>query len=393
MRFPTRIFSSLLIFSFAFLLLSVSKVSARVITVQQGIATISQDEVVNDDLFIAGQTVEIYGTINGDVYAGAQTIRIGGIINGSLHAGGGMVYLGGKISRSAYIGAGNVSVNGAVIGDSLLVGGGTVNIDTNSSIGGSLLAGTGNIAVYSPVGRNMFIGGGNVDIDSTVGGEVRVGAGSISLGPDARIAKDFYYTVGRDTGTVNISDSATVGGTINKVENKFAGKKDVEQAGKNLPKVFAGIGLVARTISLIGALIIGFLALKLFNKTFSGSANIAAKSFFSSLGVGFLICIAAFPALLILALTGVGIPLAGLLVLILLINIYLAKIVAGLAVGNWLSAKFNWKKPSVYTVFAVGLVVVYLLKMIPFLGFFISLVVLWTGLGSLALYYKSGLKS
>jgi cytoskeletal protein CcmA (bactofilin family) len=382
-----------LVFCFAFLFLSVPPVPAKVISLERGIATVSRGEVINDDLFIAAETVEIYGTVNGDVYAGAGTVRIDGIINGSVHAGGGMVYLGGKVSQSAYIGAGNVSLNSAVIGDSLLVGAGTVNIDTKSSIGGSLLAGTGTISVYSPVKRNVFIGGGNVDIDSAVGGEVRVGAGNISLGPDTRIAKDLYYAMGDNTAQLNISGSATVGGTINQVENKFAAKKDLELAKSALPKALATFRLVANIISLAGALIIGFLCLKLFNKPFSGSASRVINSFFASLGVGFLICVVALPALVILALTGVGAPLAGLLFLILLINIYLAKIVAGLAVGNWLAAKFSWKNASVYAVFAAGLVAVYLFKMIPFFGFFVSLVVLWTGLGALALHYKSSLKS
>ncbi len=42
----------------------------------------------------------------------------------------------------------------------------------------------------------MFAGAGSVDINSAVGGEVRTGAGSISIGPDAKIAKDLYYSMG-----------------------------------------------------------------------------------------------------------------------------------------------------------------------------------------------------
>ncbi len=120
-----------------------TKVSARVISVEKGTVTISKTEVINDDLFIAAQTVEIYGTINGDVYAGAEIVRIDGIINGTLHAGAGIVYLSGRISQNAYIGAGSVIVNKAVIGDSLLVGAGNASVDADSSIGGSISGGNG----------------------------------------------------------------------------------------------------------------------------------------------------------------------------------------------------------------------------------------------------------
>ena len=392
-KFVSKFFAALLVSCLSFLTLSVTNAAARVISVEKGVATIAKGEIVNDDLFIGAQTVEIFGTVNGDVYAGAETIRINGIINGSLHAGGGIVYLSGRVSQNAYVGAANVIVSNAVIGDSLLIGAGNASVDADSSIGGSILAGTGSITINSPVKRNILLGAGNADINSAVGGEVRVGAGNISIGPNAKIAKDLNYALGDGATEINISDSATVGGTINKTENKFAGKKDVELAKNSLPKAFAAIGMVFNIISWAGTLIIGFLCLKLFNKTFSDSANRVTKSFFSSLGVGFLICVAALPAFLILALTGVGLPLAGLAVLVLLINIYLAKIVVGLAVGLFLADKFGWKKTSIYAVFALGLTLIYLLKMIPFLGFVISLAVLWTGLGALALHYKSGLKN
>ncbi len=392
MKFISKFLPALLVFGLALLTFPVTEAAAKVISVEKGVVTIAKGEIINDDLLVAAQTVEIFGTVNGDVYAGAETIRINGIINGSLHAGGGIVYLSGRVSQNAYVGAGNVIVSNAIIGDSLLVGAGNVSIDADSSISGSILAGTGSITINSPVKRNIFAGAGNADVNSAVGGEVRIGAGNISIGPNAKIAKDLYYALGDRTTEINISDSATIGGTINKTENKFTGKNNLELARKDLPKAFATFRLAANIFSLIGVLIVGLICLKLFNKTFSESAKRVTNSFWTSLGTGFLICIAIIPALIILALTIVGIPLAGLVILVFLINMYLAKIVAGLSLGIWLSEKSGWKKPSVYAVFAAGMTAIYLLKMIPFLGFFISLVVLWTGLGALALHYKSVLK-
>ena len=79
-----KIFTSLLVFVFAFFVLSISPVSAKIITDQAGSVVVGKSEVVNDDLFVGAQAVEIAGTINGDVFIGAQTVKVIGIINGNL---------------------------------------------------------------------------------------------------------------------------------------------------------------------------------------------------------------------------------------------------------------------------------------------------------------------
>jgi len=118
---------------------------------------------------------------------------------------------------------------------------------------------------------------------------------------------------------------------------------------------------------------------------------IASESFLKSLGVGFLVLILALPVLLILALTMIGTPLAGILFLLFILYIYLSKLVVGLSLGNLLAARFDWKKWSTYKIFAVGLIGVYILKALPFIGIFVCLVILCAGLGALVLNLKTTL--
>jgi hypothetical protein len=102
------------------------------------------------------------------------------------------------------------------------------------------------------------------------------------------------------------------------------------------------------------------------------------------MGVGFLVTIAAIPGVILLLITVVGIPLAGLVLFMLLIYGYLAKVVVGYALGRWMSAKFNWKMTP-YTEFALGLLIIYIIKLIPVVGFLAGLIVFWIGLGALTL--------
>lgn len=374
-----------LFLSFSLILLSPAAAFARVITVERGVVEIGADEVIDDDLFAAGETIQIDGTVNGDVYTAGETVRVNGTINGDLHAAGGTVYVSGNITQDVYLGAGNVNVTGAVIGDSLLIGAGNVSIDEATTIGGSLLSGAGNLTVFSPIKRNFFAGAGTIDLNSKVEGEARLGAGSITLGPDTVISKDLHYALSEDKEDLNISKSASVGGTINRAEHDFGNRAEMERARNQMASAANSAKLVGTIISLLGALIVGYLLLRFFPNLLAGSAQQVSTSFGKSLLVGFLITLVALPALIVLAITGIGLPLAGILFLLLLIGIYLAKFAVGLSVGQWLSLKLGWQKATPLGILALGLSAFYLIKLIPVVGFFTSLIVLWVGLGALTL--------
>lgn len=371
------------------LVVSFSVVSAKGIAMEKGFYELGSDEVVNDDLFIGAETVEINGTVNGDLYAGAESVRINGTVNGDVHIGAGTVYLSGMIRDDVYIGAGSVTVSSAIVGDSLLIGAGDVNIDKESSVGGSLIVGSGTLTTFAPVGRNVMAGVGSFNLNSEVSGEVSVGAGDITIGPDTKIGKDLYYKLGEEETEIRISEKAFVAGKVQRLENRFGNEKEMAMAKEGFARGFQKMNIASRIISFLGALLIGYLALKYFGKAFTASAKIVSESFLKSVGVGFAVTVLAFPVLLILALTGVGLPLAGILLLMLLIKFYLAKLVVGFSLGNFITEKFGWSKMSDLAIFAIGLFGVYLLKWIPIFGFILSAIIMWAGIGALTLHFKS----
>lgn len=343
---------------------------AKVMSVERGVATIAKDEVINDDLFVGGETVQIDGTINGDVYAGGEMVRVTGTVNGDLH-----------------IGAGRVEIRGATIGDSLLVGAGEITIDDKTTIGGSILAGSGSLIVNSPVKRNIFAGAGTIELNSTVDGESRFGAGKITLGPNAKVGKDLYYAIGDENKDIRIAETASVAGMTQRIQQPFTDKKG--QARETAQGVLNGARIFGLLLSLLGAILVGYLGLKFFPNLLAGSSQKVSTEFLKSLVVGFLITVAAIPVLIVIAITVVGFPLAGILFLLLLLGFYLSKYAVGLSLGQWLSLKLGWKKISPLGILATGLLVIYLLKLVPVIGFLASLVVVWAGLGALALYFSS----
>ena len=93
------------------------------------------------------------------------------------------------------------------------------------------------------------------------------------------------------------------------------------------------------------------------------------------------------PSLIILGLTIVGIPLAGMLFLAFIIEIYLTKHIVALGVGHYLNKRFKRKKQSPIATFILGLTLYSLFTAIPVFGGLVGLLGFLLGLGALSQYF------
>lgn len=345
-----KIILSIFISVVTFFVLSTSIISAKVISNENGNVTVSKSEVINDDLFVGAKSVNIDGVVNGDVFVGAESVNITGTINGNLHVGARSVDINGSVKGNVYMGAMNA------------------NVGKLTSIGGTIFVGAGTFSIDSQIKRNVY-----------------AGAGNLNVGENARIGKDFYYAAGNEAGSVNISEKAKVIGNIYKTEvDTTKANADMEAARKQAPTIINGFKITAMIVSLLGTLVIAFLYHKLFRKNFTESAKLVKESFWKSLGVGFLVTISFIPGIIILLMTVVGIPLAGMAFLLLMLYFSLSKIVVALPLGTWVVQKLKIKN-SVYTATSIGILLVYIVKIIPVVGWLIGLVIFWVGLGALTL--------
>ena len=99
--------------------------------------TVTSGEVVDDDLYIAGNEIIIDGTVNGDLWAVGRTITINGAVKGSVVAAGQTVTINGEIAHAARIAGSELTVKGAVDGD-LLAFGATLYVAESARVGGDL---------------------------------------------------------------------------------------------------------------------------------------------------------------------------------------------------------------------------------------------------------------
>lgn len=176
---------------------------------------IEEGEVINDDLFIANDTVEINGVINGDVFAGGSVVEVNGTVNGSLVTGAQTIQVNGIITGSVYSGSSTMTLgNEAEVGRNLYYGGFNLTTSDGSYIDRDLLVAGYQALLSGEVGRDVRAGVGALEINGIVGNDVFAEVG----GTDGN-QQPMYFTGPPGVETfvpsgIRVSEEAVIGGML-----------------------------------------------------------------------------------------------------------------------------------------------------------------------------------
>jgi len=176
---------------------------------------VEEGEVINDDLFISGDTVEINGTVNGDVFAAGSVVLVNGTINGSLASGAQSISINGDVSGSIYAGSSTMTLaKEAQIGRNVYYGGFNLTARNGSYIGRDLLVGAYQALLSGEISRDIRAGVGALEIDGIVGNDViaEVASPSEDQGP-----MFFTRPPGVETivpAGIRVSEDAVIGGSL-----------------------------------------------------------------------------------------------------------------------------------------------------------------------------------
>lgn len=328
---------------------------------------IPSDVTINDDLYVAGGTVTINGTVNGDLIVAGGNVTVNGTVRDDAMVAGGTVIIAGDIGQSVRAAGGNLSINGQVAED-LVVSGGNVDVSSNSTIGRDVLLSSGSARLSGPVGRGVRGAVGSLVIDNSVGNGVRVSVGNLTLTDRAVINGDLVYT---SENTAEIADGAQVTGEITRRE------PPVRRPGI-AGRIFSFIA------SFIAAFLFGLLLLLLFPVGMVRVADTVRGSPWISLLLGFVLLIVVPAAIVILLILLVTIPISLTILFFYVLGIYLAKVFVGLALGRTMVSYFKWNIGNILA-FLIGLAIIMLLGLIPFIGPLIRFVYVIFGLGAAGL--------
>lgn len=305
-------------------------------------------------VLVAGDEKVITDDIDGDLIGAGGQMRIMSVIIGDAYIGGGQVDFEGSVEQDLVIAGGKVTVSGRV-GKNLIIVGGQVKIEDTAMIGGYVLA-----------------AGGEVLVNGQVAGPVRAATGKLVVGEMAFIGGDLEADVEQGT----VSESAQILGEqrvkIHKVETPRA-----SESAKSSMRGLAAIGRIVHFLSkLVTLLVLVALAGKLM-----APAGVLLSKFWTTLGWGSVVAIVTPFAIMILMMSVVGIPLSFIMVGVYMLAMYLSSLAVAMAIGNIISKNEWLPVKNIYLLSIIGLILVSVVTGIPYIGWLVSVIICFLGLG------------
>jgi len=390
---------------------------------------VGPDEVIDDDLYVAGGTVTIDGTVKGDVVAVGGQITINGTVEGDLIAAGQAVVIEGTVGDDARI-AGQVLMLGANarVADDLIAAGLSVECKTASTAGGDLLFAGAQALLAGSVGEEVMGSMGSLELRGTVGRDVDVEVGGdegapsfvqfmpsppvpmpvvqpgLTLADSARIAGKLTYESAAEG---HISSAAQVAGGVIREEPAV----DEEAAARAPGPGTVVLNHLRRLITLLLLGLVLIWAVPAWTRRLADTVQARPAPTFGWGIVAFLalvvVAIAILVVTIILAVIFGRLTLGGLVPLVLGLGLladatlllgfliftgYVAQITMSFLGGRWLLDRVqpSWAPGRVLPL-VVGLILFVILTAIPLLGVVIGLIVTLLGLGALWIWGRTAL--
>jgi len=176
---------------------------------------IDENQVIDDDLFIAGETVTIDGIVKGDLVATGETVTINGHVEGSLLISGRTLAINGTVNGSTYAGGYSLTLGeGAAVGRNLYFGGYNLAATSGSTVGRSLYGGGYQLLLNGDIAQDAMVGSAALAVNGRVGGDLRGTVGSSAERTPPTFMPDFEGAVPPVAPGLRISPDAAIGGAL-----------------------------------------------------------------------------------------------------------------------------------------------------------------------------------
>ena len=355
---------------------------------------------VRDDLYAAGGTITVNEQISGDMFVAGGQVSIGAPITQDLVGAGGTIVVSESIGDDVRIAGGDVIID-ARVGDDLIVAGGSLTLGNDTEVkgdatltGGELLidgiirgdtiVAAGAVVINGALVGDAKIQADEVVINGVVSGESTIAAQRITLGPDARFDSNVTYWEGRLDGSVVDFTGSLATGVTATVDESLSFSEGTHSVNLDTFAVFRDILSAMFFFSVLSAAVVLALMMWIAPKLLVSSADYFGKSFGKSFITGFLFFIVLPILAVILMVTVIGWPLAVLAWVLWLFSLYLAKIFAATCLVLWYDKKNKkkWSKPALWLWSLVIFAALKALMFIPVLGWIASWIIASAGLGA-----------
>lgn len=322
---------------------------------------------------MTGTEVRPTGPIHGDLVAAAGRISVDYPIDGDAVLAAGSIDVRGRVGEDLRVAGGFVTLTGRVRGEALAVAG-SLAFGPDAELGGRAWLAGGDVAVAGRFHRDVKVYARNVLLLGHVTGNVHVFATTIEVLPNARIEGNLTYV---SNTPIKIHPGAQVMGKV------------IREPGR-LPELRMPGWPPFRPLLMFGLLAAGALLLAIFPRFTATAVQTVRASPLGSLGLGIAIFFSLPPVMLLLVITIIGIPIA-----LMLLGLYAVALLAGFLVaaffigeslqrlaGRRLAQGGYWVRVGML---AIALILLWLVRHIPYAGGLLILGVLTIGLGGMAL--------
>ncbi len=295
------------------------------------------EPLVNGDAVLAGANVTIEQGVSDDVLAAGGQILIRGPVRGDVRVAGGLIQIDNDVSGDVTAAGGDVRILGSTGGDARLAGG---------------------YLQVGDVNNDLYATGSAIIINGTIGGNAHLNAEDIEFGPNGKILGNLNYS-----SDLRVNDSKVLG-TITYTAPKHS--KPLE----NLSSTIFAFG---------SALLLGLILLWLLPaRTASVADAIISQPWKVFLaGIAALVVVPIVAVLLLISI--IGIPLAIALILVYVAVLFFGKVLLAFAAGRKIFGT------NMFFAMLSGLVIYYLLRLIPFVGGVVAMAGALYGLGAVTL--------
>lgn len=347
-------------------------------------AASAQDDIAEfrfgSDLFLAGNAPVSSGSGIDDLFMAGETVRLGTEITGNAHMAGRILEIGATVGGDAYVAGMELNINAEIAGDATLAG---YQIRLRQPVGGDLRAAASEVTVDAPVAGYALLSGDRVTLNAPVSGDVSIASTSPVFGADARIAGSLTLYE-KEIGTTQVPEAVIPAERIS--------RKEIETASADgMPRVFSwkwaiwsfvkGVLVFAVAAALIAAVVPERLA--------ALRKQILAAPF-RSLWFGFLAQSAVIGAVVLLAITIIGLALAPVVIALAVIGGFIGYVIAAYAIGVGLLQAIGKPIPASLGQRALaggaGALIAALIALVPFVGRLFVLAAVLAGVGALTLH-------
>ncbi len=330
------------------------------------------------DAFRAGGTVIFDAEGANDVFLAGERVELAAPIGGAAHLAGRRVAVRGAVAGALYAAGQDVSVAAPVGGAASLTG---YDVAVAAPVEGNLRAAGAQVTVRAPVGGAALLTGRTVALDAPVAGDAMISAAALTFGEAAKVG-----------GTLTLferpgEETAVPAGVAppERIERRAAEEAPGAPMGPRAwLSIAAGLVLGAVVVAALGAV-----AASVAPEGMSRLGAIVHDGPFRAFGAGFIAQSALVGAAILIAATVIGLFIAPFVVLAALLLGVIGYVVAVYLLGVWAVTRAGALEPDTFPEIllaaGVGALIAGLLALIPLLGWLVILALTLTGVGAMAI--------